>query len=379
MTRYRILWLAAIEWDAPWQGQQTLASRLADDGHLVTFVETFGVRAAGRRDWGRLASRLRNRLRGGLKGFRKLTDNLSLFSPVIAPFPGRPWVDRVNQRLLMRAFRRLSGDSPLMVWTFLPTPIVVGLVKELRPARLIYSCIDSMITNPAGVAPGIVTSEDWLARHADHVFATSRELYVERKAKNQHMTYLPEGADIAPFMEPRSEPAQLMTLAHPRICFFGTLDGRLDQELLVRVAAAHPNASIILIGPVRCDVTRLRRLPNVHFLGFRSHEVLPAFLSHMDLFVIPYLINEYTIHIHPVKTYEALATGKPLVATDLPELRPYAGPVVVARDANEFLAGIGAGLAETDSGLIEARKEIAGRNTWDARYRTIKEQLPDLA
>jgi glycosyltransferase involved in cell wall biosynthesis len=375
MTRYTVLWLAVVDWEDPWQGQQALALRLAADGHTITFVETLGIRSPARRDWRRLVSRLRNRLRGGLWGLRALDENLWLFSPLVIPMPGRAWADRINHRILMRSLDRLLGERPLMVWTYLPTPAVVRLVRELRPERLVYYCTDDMLRNPAGVAPVMARAEDWLVRNADHVFATSRELCAERMAKSPRVTYLPDGADIEPFMESRPEPVDLARVPRPRICFFGTLDLRLNQELLVRVAAAFPAASVVLIGPVRCDVGRLGRLPNVYLLGPRPHELLPAYLHHMDLFIIPYLVNTYTASVHPVKTYEALATGKPLVAADLPELRPYAGPVVVARDDDEFLAGISAGLADSSAELREQRREIAQENTLDARYCIIRESV----
>jgi glycosyltransferase involved in cell wall biosynthesis len=184
---------------------------------------------------------------------------------------------------------------------------------------------------------------------------------------------------MAPFMEPRPEPADLAALPQPRICFFGTLDVWLDQELLSHVAAAFPAASLILIGPVRYSPDRLLRFPNVHLLGARSHELLPGYLQHMDVLIIPYQLTTYTANVHPVKTYEALATGKPLVTTNLPELRPYAGPVTVAQDSDAFLAGIAAGLVEADPALVEARRALARQNTWDARLRVIKEKLPELA
>jgi hypothetical protein len=95
----------------------------------------------------------------------------------------------------------------------------------------------------------------------------------------------------------------------------------------------------------------------------------------MDLFVIPYHVNEYTVSIHPVKTYEALATGKPLVAVALPELQPYAGPVMLARDTKEFMEAIAAGLAESDLALGKQRRKIAQNNTWTIRYQEIKEAV----
>jgi glycosyltransferase involved in cell wall biosynthesis len=380
--RYTVIWLAVIDWDAPWQGQQTLASRLAADGHSVTFVETPGVRAVARRDWGRLRQRLGNRLRGGALGYRLLADNLWLLSPVLLPLPGRVWADRFNRWLMMLSLRHVPScgpDAPLMVWTYLPTPLAVHLVQGLRPARLVYHCINDTARNPAGVAPGPLEAEDWLVRQADHVFATSRVLYTERKAKNGHTTYLPEAADIGPFVQPRLEPEELVALPHPRICFFGTLDVWLDQQLLVRVALAFADASLVLIGPARCDLSRLQRLPNVHLLGPRPHDALPAYIQHMDVLIIPYQINDYTVNVHPVKTYEALATGKPLVTTGLPELEPYAGAVTVAHDADAFLEGIARGLSESEAMLAQRRREIAEQNTWDARYQIVKEQLPELA
>jgi glycosyltransferase involved in cell wall biosynthesis len=388
VDRVTVLCLAVIDWDAPWQGAQTLAMRMAADGHTVLFTETLGVRAAGRRDWRRLARRLRKRLAAGRWGFRPVAiggrpvENLWLFSPVLLPFPGRPWADRLNRRLLVASLRHRPGPAPLLLWTFLPTPIVVDLIRDLQPARVVYHCVDDIANNPAGVAPGLVEAEGWLVARADHVLATSRSLYEARRAYNPATLYLPDGADVEPFMEVWPEPADLAALPRPRICFAGTVDERVDLDLVGEVAAAHPEAAVVLIGPVEVDSGPLRRLPNVHVLGQRCHPVLPAYLSHCDVLMIPYRISDYTAHIHPAKTYECLATGKPLVVTDLPELRAYAGPVVVARDREAFLRGVAAGLAERAAGgsagaakLREERQRIARRNSWDARYRIIQQEI----
>jgi glycosyltransferase involved in cell wall biosynthesis len=388
MDPYAVLCLAVIDWDAPWQGAQTLALRMAADGHTVLFTETLGVRAAGRRDWRRLARRLRRRIVAGPWGFRELiiggrpVENLWLFSPVLLPFPGRPWADRLNRRLLLASLRHRPGPERTLLWTFLPTPIVVDLVRELAPDRVVYHCVDDIAGNPAGVAPGLVEAESWLVSHADHVLTTSRSLYEARRRRNPATVYLPDGADVGQFMEAWPEPADLAALPRPRICFPGTIDERLDLELIERVAAANPTAAVVLIGPVKGDFGRLRRAPNIHLLGQRCHQVLPAYLRHSDVLIIPYRLSAYTAHIHPAKTYECLATGKPLVVTDLPELRPYAGPVVVARDQEAFLAGVAAGLAEVrESGpsaadeLRAARRQIASENSWDVRYRTIRQEI----
>jgi len=380
--RYTILWLAVMDWDGPWQGQQALASRLAAAGHSVTFVETPGIRSATGRDWPRLVRRLRKRLRGGLWGFYPLAENLWLHPPVLLPFPGRPWADALNRRLLLASLRRTPApgpDAPLLLWTYLPTPLVVRLVQDLRPARLVYYCIDDVARNPKGAAPGIPAAEDRLLRQADQVFVTSRRLYAERQPKNPNITYLPEAADIGPFITPTAEAPDLAPFPRPRIGFFGTLDARLDLDLIARIAQAYPQAAVILIGPIRTDLGPLRRLPNIHLLGARPHEDLPAYVQHMDVLIIPYRLTPYTQNVHPVKTYEALATGRPLVTTALPELQQYAGVITVAEDADAFLEGIAAGLAEADPALVRARQNLARQNTWDARYRVILEKLPDLA
>lgn len=385
MERTTVLLLAVIDWDAPWQGAQTLARRMAEDGHTVLFTETLGVRTPGRRDWRRLARRLRKRLAGGRWGWRALivggraVENLWLFSPVLLPFPGRRWADRLNLRLLLASLRHRPGPAPLLLWTFLPTPIVVDLVRALEPARVVYHCVDDIAHNPAGVAPGLVEAEGWLVARADHVLATSRSLYEARRARNPATLYLPDGADVELFGEAWPEPADLAALPRPRICFAGTIDERLDLALVAQVAEAQPQAAVVLIGPAKVDAGRLEQLPNVHLLGQRCHPVLPAYLHHCDVLMIPYALSDYTAHIHPAKTYECLATGKPLVVTDLPELRPYAGPVVVARDREAFLAGVAAGLAERSAGdaggLAEERRRIAERNSWELRYRLIRHEI----
>ena len=375
--RGTVIMLAVIEWDAPCQGAQILAGRLAGScphGYRVVFVETLGLRSAGRRDWRRLRRRLRGRARGPL---RPLGDNLWLHSPVLLPWPGRRWADALNARLLTRSLQPVLQQRPLVLWTYLPTSIVHRLADGWRPERLVYHCTDDMVNNPAGISPGLLDSEDRLVRRADRVLATARGLYEPRQAKNPRTLYLPDGGEIGPFLLPAPEPADLAQLPHPRMLFFGTIGQQLELGLLARLADDHPAGSLVLVGPLKTDLGPLRGRPNVHLLGQRPHDALPGYLQHSDVLLIPYRITPYTANIHPAKTYECLATGRPLVTTDLPELWPYSGPVMVARDAAEFLAGVAAGAAEQDPALAEARREIARQNTWDQRYRVIQELVLD--
>jgi glycosyltransferase involved in cell wall biosynthesis len=114
----------------------------------------------------------------------------------------------------------------------------------------------------------------------------------------------------------------------------------------------------------------LKILPNVHFLGHRSFADLPVMLNGMDALLIPYLYNELTECISPIKLYEYLAVGKPIISVDLPGVRPMQDWVSLAKDQTGFIQAVQVALAEDDEGQrYTARRKFALEHTWEARIK----------
>lgn len=370
-----LICLSTVDWDFLWGRHQELMSRLAQDGYQVLYLEPLGIRSPRPADLPRIIKRVNRRLGAGPQGVRLIAENLYLFSPLALPFHGWAIVDAMNRLLLIRSIKGLMrklGMAKPILWTFFATQAVLDMVDGIEHELLIYDCIDAVALNPKGVARNYAQTEAQLVQKADLVFASSVALYEARKAYNEHVYHIPPGVNIDRFAQVGPAPSDLVAIPQPRVCFFGGIDERLDLGLMASLARAHPEWAIVLIGRIRTDVSSLGGVRNIFFLGQKPHRDLPLYLHNTDVLIVPYVVDAYTVHIHPNKIYECLATRKPTVATHLPSLAGLSDVISLASTEEEFIAGIEQALVEDDEALRRRRLEIAAANSWEARYKEIK-------
>ncbi len=372
-----ILCVSSIDWDFIWQGHQEIMSRLAAQGHRVLFVENTGVRAPKVRDLPRVRQRIHNWWRG-TKGFRQERPNLFIYSPLLLPLPYF-WLARwINRWLLSRALRRWMeavGFNRPVLWTFLPTPLALDIIRVVDPQLTIYYCIDDLASSSPG-ARKIVTSEERLFRTADLVFVTSERLR-ERAARYRREVHLfPFGVNLERFEEirraPDNPPNDVRSLTRPVIGYVGGLHQWVDQQLLAGVARRLPDMSFALVGPAQTDVSVLQNCDNVTLFGQRPHADLPRYVKEFDVGIVPYLLTDYTANVYPTKLNEYLSMGIPVVATNLPEIRRFnrehGNVVQVAADADAFADAIKRSLNGSSTPAVVMRRiEVAQSNSWEQR------------
>jgi uncharacterized SAM-binding protein YcdF (DUF218 family)/glycosyltransferase involved in cell wall biosynthesis len=376
-TRHDIICISSIDWDFIWQGHQEIMSTFAADGHRVLFIENTGVRSPRVRDLPRLGHRLRNWW-GSTQGFRQERENLFVYSPIVVPLPYSRLARWVNRVLIMRALRRWMGAvgvSRPIVWTFLPTPLALSLIRALDPKLCVYYCIDDFASSSAQ-AQRIVASEREVMREADLVFVTSEKLR-QRAARDARAVHLfPFGVSLKRFEEARAReeppPADMASLARPVVGYIGGLHQWFDQELVANAARHMPDATFALVGPEQTDVRVLRRCPNVRLLGPRTHDELPKYVKAFDVGIVPYRLSEYTTHVYPTKLNEYLAMGLPVVTSDLAEVQRFnrenGGIVAIAPDADAFVAELAKAVNGGGGEDVRAKRiEVARRNSWSAR------------
>src|SRR3989338_4197656 len=173
-----IICISSIDWDFIWQGHQEIMSTLVKNGNRVLFIENTGVRAPRFRDMPRIKSRIKNWFRG-INGIREQAQNLYIFSPLVLPFPYlrlAKWINRHLTLSVLEKWTKVMHFTDPVVWTFLPTPLSLGIIDNLSARIIIYYCIDSFQAS-SEAAKKIKKSEEILLRKADLVFVTSRELY----------------------------------------------------------------------------------------------------------------------------------------------------------------------------------------------------------
>ena len=391
MLRNRdIVCISSIDWDFIWQGHQQIMATLAEHGNRVLFIENTGVRSPGLRDLPRLKKRVVDWWRS-TKGFRRDRPNLFVYSPLVLPFPYSRLARAFNRRVIghsVRSWMRAMEFSRPVLWTFLPTPLALDLARTLDPKVTVYYCIDRLAESSLR-ARRIAKSEREVLRTADLVFVTSRNLYDHARPYNPRVEVFPFGVDLEHFEKARMAPEDaavpeaVRSIPRPIAGYVGGIHKWLDQDLIAEVAAGLPHTSFVFVGPLQTDVSRLKQLPNVHFLGMRSRDELPYYVRAFDVGLIPYMVSPYTENVYPTKLNEYLAMGKPVVATDLREIRGFNerhdNVVLIGSDARAFRAGIEEAVREERDGDWFRRVSVAEQNSWPKRIermsKLIEEQL----
>jgi uncharacterized SAM-binding protein YcdF (DUF218 family)/glycosyltransferase involved in cell wall biosynthesis len=382
MTRQPdILCISSIDWDFIWQGHQEIMSTLAMQGHRVLFLENTGVRSPGVRDIPRVRQRIRNWWKG-TNGFREERPNLFVYSPIVLPLPYSRLARWLNRALLLRSMRRWMraiGFSRPIVWTFLPTPLALDLIRELDPQLTVYYCIDDFASSSIG-ASRIVASEVALFLTADLVFVTSEKLRQRAAVHSDHVHLFPFGVKFDAFATVREQgatpPDDVAQLRRPVAGYVGGLHQWVDQDLVAAVAAQLPEFSIALVGPEQSDVSTLRATSNVTLLGLKPHAELPRYVKAFDVGLVPYRRTDYTANVYPTKLNEYLVMGIPVVATDLPEIRRFNAEhgdvVAIAGDADSFAAAIRRAIEPSGAAVVARRIEVAESNSWESRIARMK-------
>jgi len=378
------LFLSTTDWDAPQFGsRQQIALQIARRGHRVLFVEIpralHSIISDSAGTW--RAVRRMGRV-------REIALRLLAYTPPpVLPVYYNPVVNALNQRLLLRYLRRCLARldwRPDVLWTYWPN--TAHLIGRLGERVSVYHCIDDFCAAgyPLTSRRAIERMEARQCRSVDLVLTRTAALNAAKGRLNPNTHLLPGGVDTEHFDPARvgPPPAELADLPPPRVGFVGTIDDRVDVGLLAQCAGAMPTATFVLVGPVRrhrVDVGPLRRLSNVRFLPPCPHAEVPAIVEAFDVCLIPYWVNEYTRGLSPIKLYEYLAMGKPVIATDLPYLRREAAHIQIAPTAETFQSALRAAIDRPPIAQERSRRRaVAVAHSWERQVNEIERHLEPL-
>lgn len=378
-----IVVLSSLDYWAHWTSKQQIMHRLAPTSRIlyveepVTMLAPLVVPERLRR-WGAVPPRVP----------RAEFDLWTLTPPPLLPFGNvRREINRVNQRIIAAYVRwavRHLGFRDYLLWSYLPT--AVDIVDLLDPVATVYHCVDEHSAFPGFVKPEVVWSYDEeLCRRADLVVCTADNLRAARAGFNPHVFHVPNAGDIEHFKQALDPalplPADVAAHSRPRIGVIGIHDERLDVQAIKAIAEADPSWNVLLIGPIRpgdVDEATLASLPNVHLLGRKQVPELPAYVKSLDVALIPYKTMELTRNIFPLKLFEYLAGGVPVIVSGLPELERYRGAIMIAEGPADFPGLIRQALAEDGPERRAARVALAEQNSWDHRVEAISGLVEDM-
>ena len=264
--------------------------------------------------------------------------------------------------------------SDYVLWYY--TPMALSFTDNLKPIACVYDCMDELSAFK-GADTRLQQYEKSLFERANLVFTGGHTLYQAKKNQHRAVYAFPSSIDRAHFANARSnqpDPVDQKNIPHPRLGFFGVIDERFDIELLDNAAAARPDWHFVMIGPVvKIDPASLPRRANIHYLGSKSYEELPAYLSGWDIALLLFARNDATRFISPTKTPEYLAAGRPVISTSITDVvRPYGeqGLVQIADTADELIEAAERILSpgyERSQWLQRVDKFLAGMS-WDQTW-----------
>lgn len=233
-------------------------------------------------------------------------------------------ITAVMKEMIYRLFLEYAIDD-YVFWYY--TPMALRFTSHFTPIASIYDCMDELSAFK-DAHPELPALEKDLFRRVDLVFTGGQTLYEAKRNAHRAVYAFPSSIDAAHFGKARTcavDPLDQANIPHPRLGFFGVIDERFDRELLDQVAQQRPDWQFVMIGPiVKIDQESLPKHANIHYLGGKKYEELPAYLSGWDIALLLFARNESTRFISPTKTPEYLAAGKPVISTSIRDVvRPY--------------------------------------------------------
>ncbi|GMV96627.1 MAG: glycosyltransferase [Phycisphaerae bacterium] len=316
------------------------------------------------------------------RGPQRAAESLTVLTPCQLPFPGSNLARRLNVRMTRRAIGKVLAGlprRPIQVWCFAPD--VGDLAGAFGEELLLYYCVDAFGEFPGYDRALIERREGELIARSDVVITTSPPLYEAKRRLHPNVHLVQHGVDherlSRGLREPLECPADLAGLPRPIFGFVGMIGEWVDLDLVAGLARMRPDASLVMIGPELVGRGPCAGLPNVHFLGARNHELLPGYLSRFDVGLIPFRQVPLTYHANPIKLYEYLAAGVPVVSNPLPAVEPMADAVWLADELAEWAVCCARASRRNEPAMRRARSERMKAHSWTARLEQLSRIVED--
>ncbi len=357
--RFDVLCLPIIDWDFRFQRPQQLASQFAKRGHRVFYLSqkfhTLGAPFTA-------SEKTQLVWEVSLKGPKR-----NVYQDMMDDETAYAYFEAVD------ALRREHGLGATAVIVQLPFwwPLA-RLLHQRFGWPVIYDCMDyhaGFSTN----RPEMLQQEDELLAGCDLVVVPSKFLQDHTQKHNPRVLVVPNACDFEHFAKvPHRPPAN-----PPTIGYYGAIADWFDSGLVADLAELRPQWRFLLVGSTfTADTTRLSRLPNVELVGEKPYGEIPSWVAQMDCLIIPFKRTPLTDATNPVKFFEIMAAGKPLVSVPLPELAPYKDFVSFAENPEEFARQIENALRANGPELVSVRRAFAQQHTWEKRFEML---IPHVA
>ena len=362
-----IICFSHLRWDFVFQRPQHLMTRFARDRRVYVFEEPIPC----------------DHHRPYLEHHPFAEDNIVTLRPRLPH-----WWDAAAQQAALRDLldmlvATLGGAHPVL-WFY--TPMMFGFARHVEAAAVVYDCMDELASFRFA-PPELRGLEAALIQRADVMFTGGRAIFDAKRATHDNIHCMPSSVDVVHFARARTgslaTPADQAGIPQPRLGFYGVIDERMDLGLLGQLAEAEPDWHLVIVGPVmKVDAKDLPRAPNIHYLGPKSYEELPAYLQGWDVALMPFALNEATRYISPTKTPEYLAAGCPVVSTPVTDVVRQFGhldSVAVAGGPVAFVSACRTMLARSKAPgpWLAGADALLASQSWDDTFRRMKSLLDE--
>ncbi len=375
---FDVVCLSHLRWDFVYQRPQHLLSRCAKQRRVFFVEEPVFVDGPARLEVSQRGDRL-------YVVTPLLPVHLSLTKQVVErmqpQFVDETCREEVNmlQKKFLDELLNTFAIETYVLWYY--TPMALSFSAHLQPVATIYDCMDELSAFK-NAPPALRERESTLLERADLVFTGGQSLYEAKRSLHSHVFAFPSSVDAAHFHQarfPQQSPSDQMSIPHPRLGFYGVLDERFDLNLVAKIADAQPDWHLILLGPfAKIEASDLPQRLNIHHLGPKSYDELPAYLAGWDVTLLPFAHNDSTRFISPTKTLEYMAGGKPIVSTSIHDVvSPYGeqGLVRIADTPAAFVAAIQEALNEKTEARLSKFDAFLAHTSWDTTWSKMKQLI----
>ncbi|MCQ6276844.1 glycosyltransferase [Bacillus sp. V3B] len=316
--------------------------------------------------------------------------NIHIWNPPFQFLPTRYGIHRLREKMtaysLADYIKKELGEDWRNHTVMYVTPTTLEqsfeYVKKLKPKRLIVDLLDDNLNFPSismKKKSKLTEMLKFLCQQATVITAVSQYLVEQAKEMTDLHTiqYLPNGVDVEMFQKKESlAPEDLELIPKPRITFVGALTTWIDFPLILEVARKLEDYQFILIGPMdqtiqnNPEIKQLKLMENVHFLGPKPYEQIPNYLHDSDVLLLPRTMDPYSLACDPLKLYEYLATGKPVVSTNHPSTKRFPDFVYTGGSSEEMAEGIKEALTRSTK-TSQLQQKFSSSLSWETRIHTL--------
>ena len=311
-----IIILSSVDWDSHRQLHHELVEHLVQKKNKILFIENTGSRNIRFTDFPRIKKRILNFMKSA-KGFKKLNEKITLFSPLFFPYFFSLIFNSINSliilKLIHRWMKKNNFSDPIII-NFIPNPITFSIINTIKSNLVIYYMADNMTQNNKKFRE----IEKKIISKSQLVFYSSINLQnkISNKKKGK---YLPNGVNYKIFNKNITR-KKCNTNTPFEIVYLGAVRDIINHNIILKISINFPNDKIYIIGPILTKFEKLYKQKNIIFIGQIKHSLVPRYLKKSHIGILPYKINTFTKSINPLKIYEYISSGLPVVSTNLPNV-----------------------------------------------------------